>query len=89
MDDDVSVHHSMSWQTSTHARSIFHSSVMVSALKVKASEAVTGTAIGHKTHRCPAVHPCQHSVSEGEQFRIDDREHGLATAMTVAKRKLQ
>lgn len=37
----------------------------------------------------PAVHSCQSSVTQGEEFWVDDGEHGLAAAVTVAQWELQ
>ena len=33
----------------------------------------------------PAVHPSQWGLSEGEELGVDDGEHGLAAAVTVAQ----
>lgn len=37
----------------------------------------------------PAVHSCQGGVTEGEEFGVDDREHGLAASVTVTEGELQ
>lgn len=62
---------------------------MRSPLEIKGSEAVTGAAVGYKTHSGPAVHSCQGGVTEGEEFGVDDREHGLAASVTVTEGELQ
>lgn len=62
---------------------------MMSPLEVKRPEAVTGAAIGHKTHGRPAVHSCQDCVTEREEFGVDDGEHGLAAAVAVTQGELQ
>ena len=35
------------------------------------------------------MHSCQGGVTEGEEFRVDDGEHGLAAAVAVTQRELQ
>lgn len=35
------------------------------------------------------MYSCQRSVSEGEEFGVDDGEHGLAAAVAVTQREPQ
>lgn len=35
------------------------------------------------------MHSCQGGVTEGEEFGVDDREHGLAASVTVTEGELQ
>lgn len=60
-----------------------------SSLEVKGAEAVTGAAVGYKTHSRPAVHSCQSGVTEREEFGEDDCEHGLTAAVAVSQGELQ
>lgn len=62
---------------------------MMSPLEVECAEAVTGAAVGHETHSCPAVHSCQGCVTQREELGIDDGEHGLAASVAVTQRELQ
>lgn len=56
-----------------------------STLEVKCPYTLTGAAVGHKAHRGPAVHPSQRGLPQGEELGVDDGEHGLAAAVTVAQ----
>lgn len=70
------------------SKKVFKEKKSTSSLQIKGPEAATGAAIGHKTDSRPAVNSCQCRLSEGEQFGVDDGEHGLTAAVAVSQGEL-